>query len=309
MIEPGWGFAVNTFCGDPETGEVTEMMGLGRDAEQAGFDSVWVGDHVLWHTPIVDALSMLAAFTATTERILVGTAIYLLGLRQPIIAAKAITSLNVMSGGRLVLGVGVGGENPDEFSASGVRYEDRGRLLDDALTVLTAQWDPDAPTPSVSPKGDPIPVLVGGRSDATRRRIGRFGAGWIAAFVSPRRIREDIEILNAARGAEVPVALNIYLRTEPEHERAEREAAAFLSEVYAMEAGPLMRYSVAGAPQACAEALARYAEAGVRHFILRPAAWDQREQMGQWSEHLLPLLRRVSLPAPVSRAGEPGRAG
>jgi len=266
-----WGFAVNNFyAGDPD--EIGTMIRLGAEVEEAGFDSVWLGDHVLWHTPIVDAIALLGAFAATTGRIEIGTAILLLGLRQPGIAAKTLTSLNAMSEGRLVVGVGVGGR------------------LDEALRVLTDQWDAPA-GPRVEPTGPRPPLLIGGRSDATQRRIKRFEAGWLASFVSPRRIREEIEIFRTQMSHEVPVALNVYLRTDESSDEAHRQAGAFLSRAYAMDEGPLMRYAVAGTPAECADQLHAYADAGVERFVLRPAAWDQRQQLLDWSADLLPRLR------------------
>jgi alkanesulfonate monooxygenase SsuD/methylene tetrahydromethanopterin reductase-like flavin-dependent oxidoreductase (luciferase family) len=284
-----WGFAVNNFyLGGTE--DIRTMMRLGSEVEEAGFDSVWLGDHVLWHTPIVDAIALLGAFTATTERLEIGTAILLLGLRQPGIATKTLTSLNAMSGGRLVLGVGVGGENPAEFEFAGVRHAERGKLLDEALRVLSEQWDaPDSAR--VEPTGPPPEILIGGRSGAARRRIERFQAGWLASFVSPKRIREEVEIFRTQMSHEVPVALNVYVRTHRSSEDARREAGAFLSRAYAMEEGPLMRYTVAGTPEECAEQLRAYADAGVETFVLRPAAWDQEQQLREWSAELLPLLR------------------
>jgi alkanesulfonate monooxygenase SsuD/methylene tetrahydromethanopterin reductase-like flavin-dependent oxidoreductase (luciferase family) len=295
MIAPGWGVAVNTFLREPGETDVQEIAQLARLVEDAGFDSVWVGDHLLWHLPILDALSVLSGFAAQTKRITVGTAIYLLGLRHPLIAAKEITSLNVLSGGRLVLGVGVGGENPEEFEAAGVSHRQRGRLLDDGLRALVEQWNPDSGGTRLTPIGPPVPLLVGGRSSATRRRVLAFDAGWIAAFVSPSRIREEIAILEQERGAELPVALNVYLRTDSDGERARREAGTFLASVYAMDEAPLMRYCVAGTPATCAAELAQYAEAGVSHFILRPAAWEQSAQINAWHAELLPLVADIPL--------------
>jgi alkanesulfonate monooxygenase SsuD/methylene tetrahydromethanopterin reductase-like flavin-dependent oxidoreductase (luciferase family) len=288
-----WGFAVNNFY-EGRQQEVDEILGLGAKVEEAGFDSLWLGDHVLWHTPIIDALSILAAFTVTTKRITLGTAILLLGLRQPGVAAKTITSLNVMSGGRLELGLGVGGENPKEFAFAGVEHERRGAVLDEALRVLTQQWDDDSDAQKVSPVGPPVPILIGGRSKAARRRIERFDAGWLASFVSPRRIAEERELLNEQAGKEVPIYLNVYLVTDPDGDAAVEKAGRFLATVYAMGAEPLMRYTVAGTPDQCAEQLAGFAEAGVSHFVLRPAAWDQQAQCEQWADDLLPALRSIS---------------
>lgn len=285
---PKWGFAVNNFYGgDPA--EVEAMLALGPRVEEAGFDSLWLGDHVLWHTPIIDALALLGAYTATTRRVTLGTAILLLGLRQPGIGAKAVTSLNALSGGRLELGVGVGGENPAEFEFSGVSHKRRGALLDEALETLIAQWD-EGGAARVSPTGPRPPILIGGRSDAARRRIRRFEAGWLASFVSPRRIAEEKEILDAEAEREVPIYLNVYLAAGADGERTRSEASEFLGNAYAMEPEPLMRYTVAGTPEQCAEQLSDFAAAGVSHFVLRPALPNQTEQCEIWAERLLPIL-------------------
>jgi alkanesulfonate monooxygenase SsuD/methylene tetrahydromethanopterin reductase-like flavin-dependent oxidoreductase (luciferase family) len=285
-----WGFAVNNFYdGDPR--DVQTMTQMAAEVEQAGFDSVWLGDHVLWHTPIIDATALLGAFVATTTRIGVGTAILLLGLRQPGIAAKTLTSLSAMSQGRLQLGLGVGGENPAEFEFAGIPHAERGERLDQALTVLLEQWD----VPSrarVEPTGPRPQILIGGRSDASRRRIERFAAGWLASFVSPRRVKEEGELFATRMSRPVPLALNVYLRTDRDSATARGAAGSFLSRAYAMEEGPLMRYTVAGSPQECAQQLRQYVEAGIETFVLRPAGWDQRAQLDQWATELLPLLRR-----------------
>lgn len=301
MTTPAWGIAVNTFCRKGSAAEVGEMLRLGPAVEAAGFDSLWVGDHLLWHTPIMDALTLLGGYAATTEHVTLGTGIYLLGLRQPMHAAKAITALNLMSDGRLVLGVGVGGENPAEFEASGVSHAERGRLLDRALEVLIDQWDPDPSGLKVAPLGDPVPLFVGGRSDAARRRIARFRAGWLAAFVTPERIHNESERLTAEREEPVPVAANIYLRVGDDPHAAARQAAAFLGEIYAMDGAPFMRYAVTGPPESCVEQLAAYAAAGVGHFILRAAAWEQTEQIEEWAATLLPLLDQSRLRAAPQR--------
>lgn len=285
---PSWGFAVNNFY-EGDTAEVEAMLALGPRVEEASFDSLWLGDHVLWHTPIIDALSLLGAYAASTERITLGTAILLLGLRQPGIGTKTITSLNTMSGGRLELGVGVGGENPAEFEFAGVRHDRRGKLLDEALTTLVSQWEEGSA--QVSPIGPRPKILIGGRSDAARRRIRRFDAAWLASFVSPRRIAEEKEILDGEAGREVPIYLNVYMAVGADGERTRGEAAEFLGRAYAMDSDPLMRYTVAGEPEDCAEQLAAFAAAGVSHFVLRPALWDQVEQCDVWAGQLLPILR------------------
>ena len=89
-------------------------------AEELGFDSLWVSEHMLFHVPTFDAVTVLAAFAAGTQRILLGSAVLLLPLRHPTVVAKEVASLDIISNGRIILGIGVGGEFPREFVACGV---------------------------------------------------------------------------------------------------------------------------------------------------------------------------------------------
>src|SRR3990172_7873137 len=117
-----------------------------RDAariEEMGYDSVWTSEHVFFYFPTFDALTMLAAIAALTSRIRLGTAVLLLPLRPAALAAKEITSVDVISGGRLTLGIGVGGEYPKEFQAVGVPVRERGARTDEAIQVLRRLWTED----------------------------------------------------------------------------------------------------------------------------------------------------------------------
>jgi alkanesulfonate monooxygenase SsuD/methylene tetrahydromethanopterin reductase-like flavin-dependent oxidoreductase (luciferase family) len=291
---PGFGFAVNTyFERSPDGDQIRAVVGLGREAEQAGFDSIWVGDHIMWHTPILDPVPVLAALAATTDRVWLGGAVMLLGLRPRVAGAKSVLSLNALSAGRFVLGVGVGGEYPAEFDECGVPLSRRGAALDRNLGFLMSHWDPNHQTVGdicLEPAGPLPPLLVGGRSDAARRRIQRFGAGWLAAFVSADRIRQEKQLL----GADVPVALHVYVRTGADVGATRREAADFLSRLYGMDGDRLMRYTIAGPPEFCAEKLTEYAQAGVEHFVLRPAGWDAHAQLENWGSELLPRLKAIT---------------
>src|SRR5437879_13785882 len=104
--------------------------------EQLGFDSVWTGDHVSFHNPLYESLTLLASYAPITRRIRLGTAVYLLALRSPAVAAKITATLDVLSGGRLIFGVGVGGENPKEFDACGVPHRERGARVTEAIDVV-----------------------------------------------------------------------------------------------------------------------------------------------------------------------------
>src|SRR5262249_20874827 len=146
-------------------------------AEELGFDALWIGEHIAFHMPTFDALTAMAAVAARTTTIGIGTSAVLLPLRSAAALAKAASTLDVISQGRLRLGVGVGGEFPKEFEAVGVPLRERGPRADEAIAILRALWAPGAasyqgrfvqfadvrmePKP-VQPGGPPI--LVGGRS-------------------------------------------------------------------------------------------------------------------------------------------------
>ncbi|HEU5193544.1 MAG TPA: LLM class flavin-dependent oxidoreductase, partial [Methylomirabilota bacterium] len=117
-----------------------EQFDLVRCVEALGFDSVWTGDHVSFHGPIHESLTLLATYVPITSRIRLGTAVYLLALRSAAIAAKATATLDALSGGRLIFGVGVGGENPKEFELCGVPHRERGARVTEAIDVVRTLW-------------------------------------------------------------------------------------------------------------------------------------------------------------------------
>src|SRR3972149_5089303 len=120
-----------------------------RDAariEQLGYDSVWTSEHIFFYFPTLDALTTLAATAALTSRIRLGTAVLLLPLRPAALAAKEIPSVDVISGGRLILGIGVGGEYPKEFEAVGVPVRERGARTDEAIRVMKMVYTQESVT-------------------------------------------------------------------------------------------------------------------------------------------------------------------
>src|SRR6266540_2183660 len=117
-----------------------EQFAIARRVDALGFDSIWTGDHVSFHNPIYDSLTLLASYASITSRVKLGTAVYLLALRHPTIAAKITSTLDALSGGRLIFGVGVGGENPKEFEASGVPHGERGARVTEGIDVVRTLW-------------------------------------------------------------------------------------------------------------------------------------------------------------------------
>src|SRR2546425_8352796 len=161
-----------------------EQFELVRRLEAIGYDSVWTGDHLSFHNPLYESLTLLASYVPITRRIKLGIAVYFLALRAPAVAAKMAATLDVLSGGRLVFGVGVGGENPKEFELCGVPHKERGGRGNGGIDGVRTLWR-DTPASfngrftrfqSVSiepqPVQPPSPIRIRGRSAAAPAPAG-----------------------------------------------------------------------------------------------------------------------------------------
>jgi probable F420-dependent oxidoreductase len=289
-----------------------EQWDLVRRVEALGFDSVWCGDHISFNLPLYESLTLLASYAAITTRLRLGTAVYLLALRPPAVAAKVTATLDVLSGGRLIFGVGVGGENPKEFEACGVPHRERGARVSEAIEVVRALWR-DTPATfkgrftsfegvSIDPK--PVqrpgpPIWIGGRSDAALARAGRQGDGWVSYVVTPERYRQSLEKIREAAARQgrsldgFATAHLTFITVGRDYERARAAWVARLSRRYNQDFGPLAeRYGVIGTPEQCAERLAAFRAAGCAYFLLNaicePA--EEREQLETIAAEVLPRL-------------------
>ncbi len=291
-----------------------ESLGaLAGRVEALRFDSIWVGDHVSFHTPTLESLTVLAYVAALTRRVRLGPCVYLLALRHPTIAAKAVATLDLLSGGRVVFGVGVGGEFPKEFEVCGVPLAERGRRVDEGIAVCRALWGP-SPTSfagrfarftgvALEPKpvqpGGP-PIWIGGRSDAALRRAGRLGDGWVSYLVTPQRYRASLEKIRTF-AAEAGRSLDERRAFEPAHllfavidddwTRAHTLAAQHLTRQYNQPFDELAeRYCLLGPPARCVETLQHFVEAGVRTFVIAPIAGLERagEQIERLAGEIVP---------------------
>jgi len=254
-------------------------------AEDTGYDSIWAGDHVSFHNPILDVTVALSCFAARTERITVGAAVVLLPLRHPSLVAREFASLDYLSGGRVVLGVGVGGEGGKDFEAVGIDPRERGARTDESMLALRELFRaPEASFSgrffsfdgitieprSVQPGGPPL--WVGGGTAAALRRAGRLGDGWMPIWASPERFAAGFAEVSrhaeeAGRGAEAIAAAVMCPALVGEGSR--ERLAAHLARRYAMKVEPHLidRYCIAGSEGDCAARVHAYAEAGVEHLV------------------------------------------
>ncbi len=283
-----------------------------EEVEALGYDSVWTSEHIFFYGPTMDAFTVLAAYAARTRRLLLGTAVTLLPLRPAAVVAKEATSLDILSGGRLILGVGVGGEYPKEFEACGVPVQERGARTNEAIRLLRRLWREDVVSHqgrfwrlngvSLQPKpvqaGGP-PIWVAGRSEAAMRRAGRLGDGYVPYLFSPERFRDGwAKVQEYARAAgrdpaAITPALYQFISLADSYEEAKAAAVADLSRRYNQPFENLVdRYVVMGTARDCVRRLEQYVEAGVRHFLLvfiGPSG--TREQARACARDVLPALR------------------
>lgn len=286
-----------------------------RRAEALGFDSLWVGDHVAFHVPIAESLTTLAFAAGATERIQLGTSVYLLALRHPTHAAKISATLDRLSGGRLVLGVGLGGEFPPEWEAVGVPVAERASRLEEGIGVVRRLWSEErvahegrhyrfgpvtlAPRPAgVRADGRPglPPIWIGGRAPAAMRRIGRLGDGYLSHMCAPETYRENLATIAAAARAagrgpiDFGAAAFLFTFLEERFEDAHRKAAQLLGAVYARDfTEAAKKYCLLGRPADCLEQMRAFARAGARHFILVPLS-DPEAFAERAAAELLPAV-------------------
>jgi len=290
-----------------------QQFELARRVEELGYESVWTGDHVSFHNPLYESLTLLATYASITRRVRLGTAVYLLALRPAAIAAKITSTLDVLSGGRLIFGVGVGGENPKEFELCGVPHGERGARVSEAIDAVRALWR-DTPATfqgrftrfeavSIDPK--PVqwpgpPIWIGGRSDAALARAGRQGDGWVSYVVQPERYAQSVEKIRSAaqqagRKLEHFVAAHLaFITVGRDYETAKAEWVKFLTKRYAQDFEPLAKkYGIIGTPEQCAEQLEKFRAAGCNYVIANAIGEPEREreQLERIATDIVPRFR------------------
>src|SRR3954469_24281162 len=175
--------------------------------EALGFDSLWLSERVSGDAP--DPIIGLSVAAGRTKKLKLGTSVQVLPGRNPALLAKELASLDVLSGGRLLPGFGLGVVNPAEQQAFGVAREDRSAWFDEALPLVRRIWTEDAVDHDgarfhyeglrVLPKPvqQPPDVWLGGRAPAELRRCGRLGDGWLPSFCTPAEVAAGIDVVNA----------------------------------------------------------------------------------------------------------------
>lgn len=276
---------------DVRLGSTGEMvLDAARLAERSGLDGVVAGDHVTFYGYGNDGLITLTAIAAVTNRIELKTSVYLLPLRHPVPVALQAAMVDQLSEGRLILGVGIGGEDPHEFTSCGVDPRTRGARTNEALQILRRLWREDGVTfrgrhfeiegVTVYPKPlRPIPLFVGGRSDAALVRAGRYGDGYTGIWQSVERFLGAQEVIgNAARSSDrdpgaIEMGMQFWTCVAADRATARARVAEGMEGMYRVPFERFERYTPYGTARDVAEFIVPFVEAGARHINLIP--WQE----------------------------------
>lgn len=280
-----------------------------------GIDHLYTADHVSFRNGSgSDGFVEIAAMSQLHPTIAVMISIYLLPLRHPMPVARQLATMHRIAPGRVLFGVGIGGDDRHEVEVCGVDPASRGRRTDESLGILRQLMRGEEVTldgefyhldrARIRPTIDPmIPIIVGGRSDAALVRTGRFGDGWVAAWCSVKRFAAALEIIDTAAeasGREAPDWLHGY---QPWVGVADTRADARARVAKAMEAfykvpfEQFERYTPFGTPAEVAEQLAPYVEAGCSLMNLKVVAGDDAESIAAAGEIAASLRARNPAPA------------
>ena len=291
---------------------INELVALVELVDRCGYDSLWVGDHIAFAVPILDPLQQLAQAAVVSRRLTLATGVYLLPLRHPTPVAKQVATLDHLTEGRLIFGVGVGGEFPKEYDACGVAIGERGARLTESIAVLRELWSGETAShhgpffafedvrmlPPPRQVGGP-PIWCGGRSEPALRRAGQLADGWLSYVVTP-----EIYASNLAKIAPAATAAGrtltrfgtghlLFARLDDSYEKALDTATETLSVRSAMDfRQAARRYAALGAQAQVAERIRAFHTAGARHIVidlLGPN--EERSAQIEWfAETVLPLL-------------------
>ena len=281
-MTPKLGVAVNEDLLIPDPAARRRILDHIADA---GLDHVTTGDHISFQGGTgFDGLVSATSILATNDMLNVLIGVYLAGLRHPMATARQLAAISQIAPGRLVLGVGVGGEDRSEISNAGVDPSTRGRRLDETLEVLHRLATGEAidhrgqffslSDARILPAPDPrIPLVVGGSGEAAVRRTAAYGDGWLGIFCSARRFGETVERIRDAtaelgRSAPSWFGLSMWCGLGSEGDRARALLGRRMQALYNQPPEKFRHVTAAGTPVQVAEKLAPFVEAGAEHLTI-----------------------------------------
>ncbi|MFM9940167.1 MAG: LLM class flavin-dependent oxidoreductase [Hyphomicrobiaceae bacterium] len=308
-----FGIAMRNFTRYPDLPVAAELIDYGVRAEALGFESIWAWDHILLGVepsfPIHESLMMLSAVAARTQRIRIGTGILVLPMRNPVLAAKQLATLDHISQGRLIVGAAVGWYKR-EFDAMGVDFHKRGRIMETSLDIIQRLWsEPKVdgsyppyhlrgatlyPKPYQSPRP---PILIGGHVDAVLKRAATMGDGWITSLYTAdsfarswARVRGFAEA--AGRDPETLVSVNLLPIAIGPRAKIAAQARDWLQVEwdYASWSESTMESAIIGTAAECIAQIEAHLATGVDRLVFVPYKYAP-EQVEALARDVLPALR------------------
>lgn len=262
-------------------------------AEALGIDSLWVIDRIVARGVFLEPMTVMAAVAARTRRLKFGPSVLALSLRNPVLLAKEIATVDFLSGGRILPVVGLGLDDPVEAEACGIRPKERAGRTDEAIEVMRRLWTEDDVThegryyrlhgvtvqPKPAQKPCP-PIWIGGTSDAALRRVARLGDGWLASTITPAEVAQGLRKLahylkeTGRQIEEDHIGVIIPCCIAPSEVEAQELAADLL--IRRRSDVRLEEYTALGPLDICVALVRRYLEAGASKFVLRLACPPDR---------------------------------
>jgi len=275
-------------------------------AEGLGYSDLWLTERILGAGNILEPVTLLAYAAACAPVIRLGVSVIILNQRNPVQLAKALSSLDQLSGGRLTAGVGLGGRT-DIYPAFGVSQERPVARFTEALAVMRALWSEqrashegerwrlESTAMEPKPLQKPLPVWLGGHATAALRRAVRLGDGWMGAGATPneeffdeiRQVRGFLKELGRDERS-FPLSKRIYISVDRDEPKAREQLAAGMLGQYG---NPAMaeRRGLAGTPAQCVAVLQRMRDAGLNHLLLHPYG-DPMQQLDLLTSEVAPEL-------------------
>ncbi len=266
--------------------KLPNLSKLGKRVEQEGFHRVGISDHlVASHVETFDPIVCLATLCESTSRLRVAVQVMVIPLRHPVQIAHAFTSLDILSNGRIELGVGVGGEWPSEFESMGIDIHTRGDRTDESLEIITSLWRGDCVNfdgkhfriKGLQSRSLPIqtpfpPIVIGGRSDRALHRAAEVGNRWDGIFLTPEKfssLKSRLDELSKISRRKVGSGMVIWACVGKKKQAQESLAQAMQS-FYQVPFERFERYTITGSQEEVKERIANFVERGASDISIIP---------------------------------------
>jgi alkanesulfonate monooxygenase len=309
-----FGVAMRNFTRYPEMPSAQGLIEYGVRVEKLGYESIWAWDHILLGVepsfPIIEALSILTAIAARTQTLKLGTGVLVMPMRNPVILAKQLGSLDLISNGRVIVGTAVGWYKR-EFKAMGVDFHERGKIMERSLDIIKRLWTEDRVTEDFPPYSikdavmypKPVqkphpPILIGGYVDAVLRRAATKGDGWLTYYYTAdsfatnwARIRGFAE--EAGRDPDQLISTNQLPICVGPRSKVEAPMREWLQTDwdYASWSESTAESAIIGTVDECVEQLQKHVATGVDRLIFVPYRYRD-EQLETIAREIIPRLRK-----------------